>query len=293
MGNENPRIVRFIFFCELAIMTAAFLLAGGILSEDIPAKFNLEPFLEVPLLLAAMAAAWFAAFSSRRLYDSKRIAPSPLLRTSPLGISTDVFIAVLMTSVAVSPLALLIFPEIFEKGSYWQQFIQGEKARLLLLFMLVFFLIASGLTILLRLLIRHGIMQARLRGRDLRSVLIIGTNHRALNFARAIAERPETGYWIKGFVDDEWEGLTAFKKGGSVLISDLKGLGDYLARVPVDEIVVALPVSSAYIYSSKIVTLCLEHDITVRFTSQIFDSRLARGRMDVFNGEPILSLELS
>ena len=258
MENENRRVIRFIFFCELAIMTAAFLLVGGILSEGILTKLTLGPFLEEPLLLAAMAAAWFAAFSSRRLYDSKCIAPSPLLLTSPLSISIGVLIAVLMTSIAVSPLAFLVFPEIFEKGSYWQQVVQGDRGRMLLLFMLIFFLIASGLTIVLRLLVRHLFSQARRRGRDLRSVLIIGTNHRALNFAHAIAERPEMGYWVKGFVDEEWDGLTAFKKGGYALISDLKGLGDYLARVPVDEVVVALPVSSAYIYSSRIVTLCLE-----------------------------------
>ncbi len=48
-----------------------------------------------------------------------------------------------------------------------------------------------------------------------RFVLIVGTNERAMEFARQIVEQPELGYKIVGFVDDDWSGIEKFESTGS------------------------------------------------------------------------------
>ncbi|MEO1087194.1 MAG: sugar transferase, partial [Acidobacteriota bacterium] len=237
------------------------------------------------LLLTVMVVAWNATFTSRGLYNSRRLE-------SRLSESLDVLRASALGSLVVLVLANAVYQEIVKINPPLANHLRAVENNQWQ-FLIVFFILASGATIIARLVIRHVLEQARLRGRNLRAVLIVGTNHRALGFAKAIEAKPQMGYYVAGFVDEEWDGIAGFKKGGHKLVASLKGLGEYLADSVIDEVVVALPVSSAYIYSSRIVSLCQEQGITVRFISQIFDSRLAKGRLEVFGGEPMLSLEAS
>ncbi len=158
----------------------------------------------------------------------------------------------------------------------------------------IFWLTATSLTMLSRLSIRAALEHARRQGHNLRQVLVVGTNERALEFARKLEERPEMGYRVVGFADQEWPGLEEFHGSGGQLIC---GLGDELERYLlameniVDEVVVALPFATAYHEISRVVSLCEELGITVRFVSQIFDLRLAKAEIEIFEGEPILTLE--
>ncbi|MEM8933297.1 MAG: sugar transferase [Acidobacteriota bacterium] len=219
---------------------------------------------------------WYTLFNARGLYNSRRLESS-------LAETRDVVRAGFFASLAVWAIAsTAVAPILSDLMRVELDFLR---------FGIYFALLAIGSTIVVRLFIRHLLTKARLRGRNLRAVLVVGTNHRAIRFATSIEAKPELGYYVVGFVDEEWDGIAGFKKAGGRLVSNLKDLGVYMANNVVDEVVVALPVSSAYIYSSRIVSLCQEQGITVRFVSQIFDSRLARGRLDVFEEEPMLSLE--
>ncbi|MEM1178971.1 MAG: sugar transferase [Acidobacteriota bacterium] len=256
----------------------------------VPMERWLEDFgsllrVKLILLLTVMVVAWNATFTSRGLYNSRRLE-------SRLSESLDVLRASALGSLVVLVLANAVYQEIATINPPLASHLQAVENNQWQ-FLIVFFILASGATIIARLMIRHVLEQARLRGRNLRAVLIVGTNHRALRFAKAIESKPQMGYYVAGFVDEEWDGIAGFKKGGRKLVASLKGLGEYLADSVIDEVVVALPVSSAYIYSSRIVSLCQEQGITVRFISQIFDSRLAKGRLEVFDTEPMLSLEMS
>ena len=227
--------------------------------------------LQNVFFVMAILIVWHAAFKGRSLYNSRRL-------DSPLVEVLDVLRAGFFASLVVSAVAN---PVLTAKN------LPVDPAK----FTVHFFLIAVGTTIIVRVLMRRLLEQMRLRGRNLRAVLIIGTNHRALRFAKALEARSELGYYVVGFVDEEWDGIAGFKKGGHKLVAGLKDLSSYIANNVVDEVVVALPVSSAYIYSSRIVSLCQEQGLTVRFVSQIFDSRLAKGKLDIFDDEPMLSLE--
>ena len=71
-----------------------------------------------------------------------------------------------------------------------------------------------------RLAIRRAAGYLRLHGRNLRYILILGTNPRAVEFAKRILGSPERGYHLLGFVDDDWPGISAFKNSGFEVVSE-------------------------------------------------------------------------
>src|SRR5205823_7374725 len=117
--------------------------------------------------------------------------------------------------------------------------------------------------------------RARIRGRNLRYMLIIGTNSRAVRFARRIETKPELGYRIVGFADNEWAGLKEFEKEGYQLVCSLENLPEFIRKAVIDEIVLALPMRSLYIHASRIVSLCEEQGIITRLLSSIFNPRVS------------------
>src|SRR5579864_7338170 len=67
------------------------------------------------------------------------------------------------------------------------------------LFLVVFWLTSTCVGISSRLVLRATLTVLRKRGRNLRDIVIVGTNRRALEFARKLVSRPELGYRIIGF----------------------------------------------------------------------------------------------
>src|ERR1700723_2773765 len=80
------------------------------------------------------------------------------------------------------------------------------------------------------LLLRMGLAYVRSHGRNLHYMLIVGTNPRAVAFARRILENQELGYRLVGFVDDEWAGSDAFREAGFQVVSNFAGLAEFLRR---------------------------------------------------------------
>src|SRR6202521_3766845 len=138
-------------------------------------------------------------------------------------------------------------------------------------FIVVFWIVATASIILSRLALREFLKRARRHGRNLRHLLIIGTNPRAVEFAHAIEGRPELGYQLVGFADDEWIGNREFGKNGKSIVSDLEHFSDFLRERVIDEVAIALPMKSFYSQAARIVVLCQEQGVIVRVLANIFD----------------------
>ena len=151
-------------------------------------------------------------------------------------------------------------------------------------FTLIFWLISSGLMIAALVVVHYVLGKIRKRGRDLRYVLIIGTNPRAIKFARTIESKPELGYRVLGFVDDEWSGLGAIRLTEYPLCTDCSGLAQFLRENVVDEVAIYLPLRTFYQYVSQAAALCEEHGIAVRFASDIVNMKIARPYADDLDG---------
>ena len=129
-----------------------------------------------------------------------------------------------------------------------------------------------------------------MHGRNLRNLLIVGTNPRAVRFARKIEAKPELGYRIIGFVDDDWDGIQEFHRTGYRQVSSLDQFPDFLRRYVVDEVLLCLPMSSFYPRASAIVGQCEKQGIIVRFLSDLFNLKKAKSKADQFEGEYLLTL---
>ena len=84
-------------------------------------------------------------------------------------------------------------------------------------------------------------------------MLIIGTNERAIEFAREITSRPELGYKVVGFVDDDWSGIEKFESNGYNRCCNFSSLADFLRHSVVDEAAIYLPLRSYYENAAELV----------------------------------------
>jgi exopolysaccharide biosynthesis polyprenyl glycosylphosphotransferase len=152
-------------------------------------------------------------------------------------------------------------------------------------FLITFYAISSLSVIASRFLMQYWLAVVRRHGRNLRYMLILGTNARAIEFARKIEAAPERGYQILGFVDEDWAGTNEFEATGFKLCCDYAGLAEYLRRNVVDEVAIYLPLRSFYEHSSQVAALCEQHGMVMRFASDIFGLKTARSRAEEFEGD--------
>ena len=152
-------------------------------------------------------------------------------------------------------------------------------------FLALFWIVSSAVLCGFRFSLRVTLARVRVHGRNLRYMLILGTNPRAIEFARRITVHPERGYKVVGFVDDDWPGMADFRKRSLQLVSDYAGLAEFLRRNVVDEVAIYLPFGSFYKHSSEVAALCDQHGIIMRFNSDIFGLKTARWCAEEFDGD--------
>ncbi len=151
-------------------------------------------------------------------------------------------------------------------------------------FVLVFLVISTGMLVCSRLTLRMVLTQARLHGKNLRNVLIVGTSRRAVEFAGELQANLQLGYRVIGFADRSWDGIDQFHRTGHSMACDLEGLPEFLRKNEVDEVVIALPMRSFHADASRVAALCEEQGIILRMPSNIFNLKLARSGAEELQG---------
>jgi exopolysaccharide biosynthesis polyprenyl glycosylphosphotransferase len=150
-------------------------------------------------------------------------------------------------------------------------------------FFFVFWATGSVLVITARMLLRYVLSLIRKRGRNLHHLLVLGTNARAIGFARKIESMPERGYRVLGFVDDEWPGMETFKKTGLPLACSYEELAEFLRVNVVDELAIFLPLRSFYERAFEMAKLAENHGILLRFDTDIFDLKLTGAQTEAMD----------
>lgn len=162
------------------------------------------------------------------------------------------------------------------------------------LFMVVFCLMTTTLAILSRLVFRFISRKSWASGTNLHNAVIVGTNPRAVKFARNLEQSPELGYRVMGFVDQKWLGSRRFQESGYALLADFQNFPTFLRTHEVDEVIIDLPLNTFYQEASYIVGLCVQQGIIVRFLSDslylLFDMKLARAELEEIQDYVILSV---
>ncbi|NNE63024.1 MAG: hypothetical protein HKN34_02975, partial [Gammaproteobacteria bacterium] len=159
-------------------------------------------------------------------------------------------------------------------------------------FITLFWCISFVGTDLLRKIMHLVIRQLRMKGRNLRFILIVGTNDRALQFARKIQEDSGFGYRLLGFVDDN-----VHKEGSEMdslgeVVCGLEDFREYLKNNVVDEVVISLPVASFYNEASRIVTICEEFGVVVIFFTGVdfLNTGSSKAMFNILYGENVITI---
>ncbi|HEX5412998.1 MAG TPA: sugar transferase [Terriglobia bacterium] len=267
---RRQMLLTMLKFFDLAVLVAAFLVAampalyqsGLSYSEFFSMRVKVQNFV----LFLGLLIIWHVILASFSLYESRRM----VTRESDI---MDTLSATTLCTLAVGAAAMLF------------------HIRLVGAAFIVLMWAASSATIMLsRLVFRYFLHDLRKRGHNLRHVLVVGTNSRAVQFAQRIESRPELGYRVIGFADVKWPGLKAIEETGKRLVCDLEGITEFVRNTVVDEILIALPLRSFYGDAAKIAVLCEEQGIVVRFLPRIFNLRKARSTAEELAGDPLLTL---
>jgi exopolysaccharide biosynthesis polyprenyl glycosylphosphotransferase len=271
MNQQRRKILVFTmkFFDPLS-MVFCFILAASIQSEIEHVTFGQFLAMRIKmqnfLLFTGFVLAWHGIFSSLRIYSSKRL-------TSWWNEAVDITKAVSLGTLVLAVMSLVFNIRMVTPTS-----------------LLIFWTANCLITILSRLILRFVLHQLRLRGRNLRIIIIVGTNSRAIRFAKKLETRQELGYHITGFVDNDSSQLDEFQKTGYAIMSDLKGFPSFLKNSVLDEVMICLPLKSFYQEVDEIVVACEKQGIIVRVLFDLFDHKMARSKATNFEGEPIVTL---
>ena len=226
--------------------------------------FSMRVKIQNFVIFALLVLCWHLIFRFCRLYDSRRLSERhgeiiDVLKATSLGTLLTLSGAIIFHITLATPF-----------------------------FLLTFWVVSTCATIISRLLLRVGLGQIRKRGRNLRNVIIVGTNNRALAFAHNLVCHPELGYRIEGFADQEWSGTEQFRRSGNWLMSDLVTFPQFLRNVSVDEVAIALPFRSMHDQASRIATACEEQGVSVRVLTNVFDFKKVRSSAEEFEGDPLI-----
>ncbi len=254
---------------DICLMVSCFGMATVVVSQASKTG-SLAEFLSLRVKMANLLIfvifllSWHVIFSSFGLYASHRLSQRreemlDILKATSLGTFIVLLAAVLWHIRMATPM-----------------------------FMATFWVSSTLATMVSRLGLRWLLKRVRLHGRNLRNMLVVGTNHRARDFAKRIDATPALGYRIVGFVDEPWSGIPEFLETGHLLCCDFAGLPALLRGSVVDEVVLALPVRSLHSRASEIASLCEEQGIAVRLFD-VFDLKASQTRVEEFGGRSVIT----
>ena len=208
-------------------------------------------------LSLALLAAWHGCFSVVGLYQSRR-------SIGALREAIDVGLAATLSALLLAGWGIAFQVEIVDSAM-----------------LIVFWTAAVAMLLATRLVIQVALRHLRMHGRNLRLVLVVGTNPRAARTADYIRSDPHLGYRLVGFVDDPWAGSSCCDPYGRV-VARLDEFPAYLRDNVVDEVVICLPLKSYYREQQKLVDMCEKLGVTVRFPTDLFGSTRAAEAEQMF-----------
>jgi exopolysaccharide biosynthesis polyprenyl glycosylphosphotransferase len=272
VGKARRNILLSLFkFFDLTILVGSFMgsahwslqgMGASSLAEFLAIRTSLRNFA----LFTGLLLVWHFLFSLLGLYESRRLSRQ---RTEAIDV---------MKATSIGTVALIAVSILF------------RLTIAIPLFFTAFWLMSTVSVVVSRLALRFLLEQIRLRGRNQRCILIVGTNPRAVQFARNLEANPALGYRVLGFADREWPGMNEFRKAGYRVCCDPDGFQEFLRKNVVDEVLIAWPMRSLYYESWRLGAFCEEQGLITRHFSNLFDMKLARTGVDEFAGDSVITM---
>ncbi len=146
---------------------------------------------------------------------------------------------------------------------------------------------ASALFIVLgieKYILRKFLYRLRKRGKNLRSLLIVGAGEVGKNFVDAIEDNPHFGYKVIGFIDDQKK---SFLNGN--YLGKLEDLDKILTTNRIDNVIVALP-NYATDHLENVVRVCNKHTTRIKIIPDYFKFVSDKYSVSMFGPFPVISV---
>ncbi len=265
MLQQRTKIfTMFLYLGDLGATFAAFLLAYGVrgaLPQD--SSRILFPFSQYVNLLWVIFLIWSVLFFLMGLY---RFWRGPGFWKETWDVCKGVLISSLFLGFAVFALKYHFVSRIF----------------IFLFALFDFFLILA-----LRASVRKLILVANRKIGRVRMILIVGTEERALSFAKNIDKHKDLGLRILGFLSTE-EAPSEKERNGYSLLGSTRDLSRILEREVVDEVIFAIPQDELK-GMEDLLLLCEQRGITARVPMNFFPHVIAKTHLEELDGIPLLT----
>ena len=245
MLRENQTLLSSIHQgLDLVVSLAAFLAAGWIRTHVLPHGYNwLPPLATIHVIFLAIVVIWYPVFKLHKVYESHRTR-----RLSAL---------LWMYFKAISTAMMLLTIVIYFSGI-------GHVGRLL---MATFYLLNLLGVFALHSICHYLLQRHRLKGHNLRNILIVGSGPRAQEIMDAIQTQPWVGYRIIGVLRSRPKNRFTATRSKPTATGTYEDLESILFNTVVDEIIFASDLLSIPDVR-KYIALADEMGITIRVLPQ-------------------------
>ncbi len=253
--------VRFVLLHSASTLPGAGLLSG----LGIPVKNALDapPYWVYLRILPAVLILWGATFQISGLYDPRRIQRLPSLI---YGVAKAIFFGM------IAVLAALFFYRTFSFSR---------------VHMLLFGLLTPLIMVLLRVAVYGRVRRARLRGENVRRVLIVGAGKAGRRLQAAFEQYPWMGVELVGFLDDN-KGGDSDVLGPTTMAAELVDQF-YAEGTPIDYVYIALPLSAVAHVEDLLnqLSVRLAH---VYLVPDLFQFDIINSRVTDVDGMPVIHI---
>ncbi len=265
MLKENNSIVRkFQMIADLGIAVVSFFLALKLREKGYPLLEPLPVSSAYLFLLYIILPVWAVLF-----YYTKAHAT---IRTSTLFQVVEPAVKMVL----IGGFILIAFIFVFK--------LNFVSRGLILEFIGINGLLMSAERVSASLFLRH----IRKKGRNYRTLLVIGTGSRAREFVSNIMQHREWGLFITGFIDID-PSLTGTEILGRKVLGVIEDLPEILMRNQVDEIVFVGP-RSWHDLLDKVAVSCETLGIKMRIACNYYATKLSKFQLDTIADWPLLTL---
>jgi len=145
-----------------------------------------------------------------------------------------------------------------------------------------------------RLLVRSVVIGARKSGYNFRNLLFVGINDHAMRVAKKIVSRPELGFRIVGFVDENTAEESPKPTTGRAdwpVLGNIGGLKEILERESVDEIIACLPIDTKIDDIARVTGYARDLGVVMRLVPGAVERRILDGmHFEYFDDEFVITL---
>ncbi len=266
LKKHSQFFASLLFLCDLSMIAVAWVAAYAlrVAGWPVPVYYGVPSLSEYLFLALFILPIWTVLFKSMHLYRPRRVS-------SHLREMGDMLQAATLVTLVLMVTAYFLKNPDFSRVVF------------------VYFWGLSSIGLMLsRLIFRALLRVARRRGYNLRHVLIIGTEHVGQTLCRQIAQHPELGLNILGFLTRFPHEIGQTMEGQAIL-GHMDEVQRLVQEQKVDQVFIALPLEAQSAIEKLLHALGHEM-VDINVIPDLYQYAMLRGSVEEFEGLPIITL---